>query len=128
MSSLTGLRRSAFIGFGLVTLSAVFLLVTLILGTPEPSPLVQVNLLVAALSYLAALGYVVYKFFPFRQHKTAGDPENPSFERSPTTRKLLNDREFAPAADYVSPPAAARTSEPVPVSVTENTTTLLDKE
>jgi hypothetical protein len=123
--SVTELKRSAMIGFGLVTLCAVFLLATLIIGTPEPSFVVQLNLLVAALVYLSALGYVLYEFLP-RRYKGESDMSVSVDEvsRTVTTRNLLDRPEPIVPIDRSFEPGAR---ERVQTSVTEGTTTLLDK-
>jgi hypothetical protein len=124
--SIRDIKRSAIIGFGLVTLSAIFLLATLIIGTPEPSFIVQMNLLVAVLVYLLALGYVLYKFLPIRKASPQEGLHQANVEHAPTTRRLLNDQGLADsvAEDFLNRP---RTSQMVESSVTEDTTTLLDK-
>ncbi len=126
--SISEVKRSALIGFGLVTLSAVFLLATLIIGTPEPSFIVQLNLLVAVVVYLFALGYVMYKFLPSKKAAhTKGQTQQVLVERTPTTQQLLKDQDLTdsvPASDFVNP---RRPRQPVESSVTEDTTSLLDK-
>jgi len=125
--SIRDIKRSAIIGFGLVTLSAIFLLATLIIGTPEPSFIVQMNLLVAVLVYLLALGYVLYKFLPIRKAAPQESLRQANIEHAPTTRRLLNDQaltDSAAAEDFINRP---RPSQMVEASVTEDTTTLLDK-
>ncbi len=126
--SISEVKRSALIGFGLVTLSAVFLFATLIIGTPEPSFIVQLNLLVAIVAYLLALGYVTYKFLPTKKAaQTKVQTQQAEVERTPTTRRLLKDQELTdsvPASDFVD---LQRPRQPVESSVTEDTTSLLDK-
>jgi len=126
--SIRDIKRSAIIGFGLVTLSAIFLLATLIIGTPEPSFIVQMNLLVAVLVYLLALGYVLYKFLPIRKAAPRESQlHQANIEQVQTTRRLLNDQgltDSAAAEDFINRP---RPSQMVEASVTEDTTTLLDK-
>lgn len=120
-------KKTAVIGFGLVTLSALFLLATLIIGTPEPSFIVQMNLLVAALVYLSALGYVYLKL------RTTGrdgseDPGSrntlPEPDNVPTTKKLLDEPD---PSSFVAPTPSfqARPKESLGITVTEDTTTLL---
>lgn len=123
--SAADVKRSAWIGFGLVTLSAVFLLTTLILGTPEPSFLVQMNLLVAILVYLSALGYV---FFKFRSPSHPGQNQlarPDSIERAATTRNLLKEQDLI---DFVSAEPAGPHPEHAVMSVTEDTTRFLKDE
>ncbi|HJS52486.1 MAG TPA: zinc ribbon domain-containing protein [Pyrinomonadaceae bacterium] len=126
--SIAEVKRSALIGFALVTLSAVFLFATLIIGTPEPSFIVQMNLLVAVLVYLLALGYVLYKFLPIRKPAPQESQlHQANIEQVPTTRRLLNDQGLSAsvaAEDFLNTP---RPSQTVESSVTEDTTTLLDK-
>jgi hypothetical protein len=123
--SVKEIKRSALLGFGLVTLSAVFLLATLIIGTPEPSFVVQLNLLVAILVYLCALGYVFFKLWPLGRSNRIARAEPPTFERAPTTRNLLNEPDLS---DYVAANSRVHDAspiEPVGTSVTEDTTSLL---
>ena len=125
--SIRDVKRSAVIGFALVTLSAVFLFATLILGTPEPSVVVQMNLLVAVLVYLAALGYVLYKFLPRKRSVQAkGQAEQAIItEQVPTTKRQLNEQD---PADSVAANDFFNTPRPrVESSVTEDTTRFLDK-
>ncbi len=121
-------RRTTLIGFGLVTLSGLFLLATLIIGTPEPSFIVQLNLLISLLLFLSALGYVSYKFFsgskPDRDHADLA----PTSLKANTTKKLLDEAETSGAVGaYEYFPR--RNPEPVAVdSVTEETTNLLNSD
>ncbi|HEV7889097.1 MAG TPA: hypothetical protein VGP08_00590 [Pyrinomonadaceae bacterium] len=50
-----------------MALSAAFFLVSLILGTPEPSPFVQFNMLVGVLFYLFGLALVAHTFWKRRE-------------------------------------------------------------
>ena len=61
-----------------MALSAVFFLVSLILGTPEPSPFVQFNMLVGVLFYLFGFGIVAHTFWKRREvsrHERERQPE-----------------------------------------------------
>ena len=121
-------KRSGLIGFALVTLTAIFLFATLIIGTPEPSFIVQMNLLVAVLVYLLALGYILYKFLPIKKAAPkVSQSHEANIDQVSTTRRLLNDQglsDSVAAEDFLNTP---RPSQMVESSVTEDTTTLLDK-
>jgi lipid-A-disaccharide synthase-like uncharacterized protein len=50
-------------GLVVMTLSAIFFIVSLILGTPEPPFFVQFNMLVGILCYLLGLILIVHSFW-----------------------------------------------------------------
>lgn len=118
------------IGIGLITLSALFLLATLIIGTPEPSFVVQMNLLVAILVFLSGIVYVLYKFF--LGSRTAGkvgitDKKQSALEHAATTRKLLNEQSQPSSTESIPLYERPKTKEfAESSSVTEGTTSLLE--
>src|SRR5688572_21857314 len=65
----TDLRRSTSVGIAAITLSSFFFVLSLILGTPEPSLFVQFNLLVGTLGFLFGLIWIGYIFW-FKGRRT----------------------------------------------------------
>ncbi|HEX8138272.1 MAG TPA: hypothetical protein VF544_11825 [Pyrinomonadaceae bacterium] len=57
------LRKSVMKALVIMSLSAIFFLLTLILGTPEPSYFVQFNMLVGVLCYLFGLVWIAHSFW-----------------------------------------------------------------
>jgi hypothetical protein len=122
-------KKATLVGFGLVTVSVVFLFATLIIGTPEPSFVVQMNLLVALLVYLFALSYVLFKLRqPASPRGVDQQAEALEIDRAPTTQNLLKERAIP---DYIDPQSSffrTRPKEPVGNSITEDTTDLLKED
>jgi hypothetical protein len=57
------LKNSVMKALAIMSLSAIFFLLTLILGTPEPSYFVQFNMLVGILCYLFGLVWIAHSFW-----------------------------------------------------------------
>src|ERR1051325_1915495 len=115
-----------------MTLSAVFFILSLILGTPEPSVFVQFNMLVGILFYLLGLALVAHTFWRRREarrhedecQKAARDTQSLSGQSS--ARRLgepdLSGLVDADAFSGSNPKTAEMSGRP---SVTEGTTKLL---
>lgn len=128
VNSVRDARRTALIGFGLVTLSAVFLLATLIIGTPEPSFVVQFNLLIALILFLSALGFVSYKFLVSPNSVSTHIDDTPASALKAQTTRRLQESSDAGSAIPAREQFAERASEAMEVnSVTEDTTNFLNR-
>lgn len=118
-------------GVSIMSLGGIFLLISLILGTPEPSYFVQFNLLVGILMFLFGTLFISYNFWikPKFADQTdgSGSREIPGPDRAEI--KNLPEADLSDLAGY-APPAAKFTTRDLadPVSVTEQTTRNLKKE
>ncbi len=70
--SVAQLKKDAAKGLAVMTLSGIFFLISLIMGTPEPSYFVQFNMLVGILCYVFGLAWIAYTFWR-KSKETARD-------------------------------------------------------
>jgi hypothetical protein len=135
------LKKSVMKALVVMSLSAIFFLLTLILGTPEPSYFVQFNLSVGILCYLFGLGWIAHSFW--RQSKEVSHHmEERGSHRVPDKAQSLEGR-HRKSAPHLNEPDLSRlvdantvfgdepkTSDLMerPPSVTEGTTKLLEKD
>ena len=136
------LKKDAAKGLAVMTLSGIFFLISLIIGTPEPSYFVQFNMLVGILCYVFGLVWIAYAFW--RKSKEtellARDAKSHPYEaqqhslddaRVESTLRL-SEPDFSQVADAnLSAANQLKTKEllerePRPPSVTERTTKLLE--
>lgn len=134
------LKKDAVKGLAVMTLSGIFFLLSLIMGTPEPSYFVQFNMLVGILCYVFGLAWIAYTFR--RKSKEAALDETSRHLNEAHRQGLdgpraepalrLSEPDFSNVADASVPPANQLKTkelaerEPRPPSVTERTTRLLE--
>jgi hypothetical protein len=135
------LKKSVMKSLAVMTLSAIFFLLTLILGTPEPSYFVQFNMLVGILCYLFGVVWIVRSFWRKSKeiprymdsqgrHWALGKPPSLEGQRQEPVR-LLNEPDLTQAvnANVLSGKhSKTRSLVGEPASVTEGTTELLEKD
>ena len=108
-----------------MTFGGIFLLLSLIIGTPEPSLFVQFNLLIGILAFLFGMGLIAYNFWlkPKRSEKEDREVKANYIESKAAKENLLNEPDLTNVADYAPPKTNFATNELAqPVSITENTT------
>jgi hypothetical protein len=123
------LRRSVFASLFMMAASFIFLIVSLIMGTPEPSFVVQWNLVVSLAFFFSGLIWAGYTLRP-RKKKTQPRQQQ-QIVKEPTA--ILSIEGYAAPThalpDSYSTPAVVRTTrelDKIP-SVTEHTTRTLGK-
>ena len=77
IQSAKSIKKDASIGISLMFLSAAFILLSFIFGTPEPSYFVQFNLFVGILVFFSGIVFIGYKFWvkPGKLINTEDDSE-----------------------------------------------------
>lgn len=133
------LKRGVTKGLVVMTLSGLFFVLSLILGTPEPSYFVQFNMLVGILCYLLGLALITHSFW--KKSKEApqymdgkGRPLEPAAFQSLAERRRaasprLNEPDLSQVVDLdMLPEQRLKTKDLIerPPSVTERTTKLLE--
>ena len=113
------LKSGVLKGTAAMTIAAVFFILSLIIGTPEPSLFVQFNLLVGLLVFVGGLSLVLFRVF-----RSKGEPseETVSLGGSSQDQKRLSATETPTADEYVAAGRSGREKEFAPGSVTEATT------
>lgn len=128
---LNGLRLRVTLGAVVMTLSLVFFIVSLVLGTPEPNYVVQLNLLVTIIVFLLGLSWIGYSLWQgvgtgsHRPRDAKSTNVHPLAD--PVTAQL---QEGAPPAlpdSYAAPPGVGRARD-LAGSVIDSTTKLLDRD
>jgi hypothetical protein len=126
---LNGLRLRVIIGAGVMALSLVFFVVSLVLGTPEPSYVIQLNLLVTIIVFLLGLLWIGYSLWqgPRTASRRPGESTSTNLDQlaDPVTAQLPQGVPPALPESYAAPPAVGRARD-LAGSVTDNTTKLLD--
>jgi hypothetical protein len=134
------LKKSVTKALVIMSLSAIFFLLTLILGTPEPSYFVQFNMLVGILCYLFGVVWIAHSFW--RKSKeihhyidkgrylVLGTPQSLE-EHHRKSATQLNEPDLTQLVDANmlsgNNPKTSNLAER-PASVTEGTTKLLEKD
>lgn len=117
------IRRSVFTGLFLMAASFIFLIVSLILGTPEPSFVVQWNLFLALAFFFGGLGLAGFTLYrntaKARSRKAAADNSRSAVDIGPATTRALPDIYEAPAVVHTT-----RELDNVPSVVEQTTHTL----
>ena len=126
------LRRAVSIGIAVMVLSGIFFVSSLVMGTPEPSYLVQLNLYVAFIVFLLGLGWIAYSLWlrSIAVRMGSAITEKLSDKTERTTTAKLNHPDVPQLQPAYTPPATVeqiRELEEVP-SVINNTTKLLKNE
>ncbi len=117
-------------GVSIMTLGGIFLLISLVMGTPEPSYFVQFNLLVGILTFLFGVSFIGYDFWvkPKLIEKEI-EEQNKNILTPRKNISQLNEADFSNIADYVPPQTNLTTNDLAqPASVTEKTTKNLKRE
>ena len=125
IQSARDLKIATIKGVSVMTLGGIFLLVSLVIGTPEPSYFVQFNLLVGILAFLFGMGLIAYDFWikPKGIEAREKDPDTGVIDSKETGAKSLNEPDLSDLADYVSPKNELTTNDLAqPASVVEPTT------
>jgi hypothetical protein len=118
-------------GVSIMSLGGIFLLISLILGTPEPGYFVQFNLFAGILMFLFGILLIGYNFWIkpkfSEKNREPNTPETAQLKNSQINE--LPEADFSDLADY-SPPTPGFTTRELgdPVSITEQTTRNLKKE
>jgi hypothetical protein len=134
------LKKGAAKAVGLMTLSGIFFLVSLILGTPEPSLFVQFNMLVGILCFVFGLLWIAHTFRRKSPESpghadgeggglTHGAPQ--SLEGRRESARRLNEPDLSGLVDADALKGGGlKTNELIEraPSVTEGTTKLLEKD
>jgi hypothetical protein len=129
-ASINGLRLRVSIGLVMMTLSLAFLIASLVIGSPEPSYVIQLNLLVTLIVFLLGLswiGHSLWRGFSVESVSRQKVPETGREFNDVVTAQLEQPDVAALPEAYVAPADAGRQLEPV-TSVTENTTKFLGEE
>ena len=134
------LKKDAAKGLAVMTLSGIFFLLSLIMGTPEPSYFVQFNMLVGVLCYVFGLVWIAYAFWRTSKETALAEKSRPLAEgqresldgaRGDSALRL-SEPDFSQAANATSFAANQLQTkelaerEPRSPSVTERTTKLLE--
>lgn len=132
------LKRAVTKGVIIITLSIIYFILSLILGIPEPSYAVQLNLLVGVLMFLTGLILIGNSFFKRisidseqKDHQNTARHHPPPIFDSPTTPFMLYEQdqsEFIEAKPLNTNRLRSEQSVGQPPSVAEGTTKLLRKE
>lgn len=135
IQSARGLKIDALKAISVMALAALFVMLSLIFGTPEPSLFVQFNLLVGILFFLFGMGLIAYAFWlkPVMLRKKSekeilkADDSPGSLKPAQTTNHLLKEPDLSQVASYVAPEKSFTTNElaVAPQSVTDETTRAL---
>lgn len=122
-----GLRRSISIGILLMAASFIFFIVSLVVGTPEPSSIVQFNLFVTLVTFMLGLGWVGHSIW--RKSKSVKPQGNVSGSSANVTLELPQPRVPELRGAYTQHVYVENTREfdQVPL-VPENTTKFLKEE
>jgi hypothetical protein len=128
---LNGLRLRVSIGAAVLTLSLVFLIVSLVLGTPEPSFVIQLNLLVTIIVFLLGLSWIGYSLWQGAGTESRRPREARSTKvdhlADPVTAQLDEGVRPALPESYAAPSGVGRARD-LAGSVTDSTTKLLDRD
>lgn len=125
-----GLRLRISIGLALMAFSLVFFIVSLVLGTPEPNYVIQLNLLVTLILFLIGLGWIGYSLW------RGFDVDAKRVQKSSPGHRKLNDALTA-QLETANPPALPEAyAAPATVdkdrgsltSITEDTTRFLKRD
>jgi hypothetical protein len=130
------LKMAALKGIGIMFLSAVFIMLSFVFGTPEPSFFVQFNLLVGILLFAFGMGLIGYNFWlkpsalEKRFRPEYPTPEEPgSLGGADAPRRILDEGDPSQFAPYAPPQKGFTTSELSKApTVTEETTRRLELE
>jgi hypothetical protein len=120
------IKKDAMKGIAIMTFSALFGLLSLIFGTPEPSYIVQVNLLAVMLVFFSAVAYVAYVFWLkpsklIKKDSSANDLTN--FIEAKSAKRLLDEADFSQDVSYAAPRNKFATTDLVEApTITEETT------
>ena len=129
--NLNGLRLRVMIGAGVMALSLAFFIVSLVLGTPEPSYVVQLNLLVTLIVFLLGLswiGYSLWKGFSLADRSMHSFRSiNQGDLAGGVTSQLDEPIQKSLRESYVAPASVDNTRD-LTGSVTDGTTKLLERE
>jgi hypothetical protein len=135
------LKKNVMKALVLMSLSAIFFLLTLILGTPEPSYFVQFNMLVGILCYLFGLVWIAHSFWKKSKdipryvddqgrYLVLGKSQSLG-DRRQASPPQLNETDLSQIVNAnVLPGKNPKTSELIerPPSIAEGTTKLLEKD
>lgn len=120
------LKFSTVKGVSIMTLGGIFLLVSLVIGTPEPSYFVQFNLLVGILAFLFGMGLIAYDFWikpKFIEKEEDLTEEKVVLDSKKPKANQLNEPNLSNISDYIPPQTKLDTNDlKQPASVTEKTT------
>jgi hypothetical protein len=127
IQSAKSFKKDASVGIALMFLSAVFILLSFIFGTPEPSYFVQFNLLVGILVFLSGIAFIGYKFWvkPVRlmNAENSSADDDAKFFEARKTGKILAQADFSNVVDFENAKSGLTTNElDKTPSVTEGTT------
>ena len=102
----------------------VFLVLSLIIGTPEPSLFVQFNMLIGILASIFGVGFITYSVLPRKPKKVFLERE---IRPTDSPNALPDTQRFESAQDYVAPSESPdREYSPVTGNAVDATTRKLE--
>ena len=126
--SINGLRLRVSIGIALMSLSLVFFIASLVIGTPEPSHIVQFNLFVTLMVFLLGLAWVGFSLWRGFGAAGANVSAGRKLGSKDAVTAQLPSTEPSALPDSYTPPARVRQERELVTTVTEDTTKFFDSD